>query len=66
MIRPLLHALLDDDTTDDDRWLTIDGESLSRTRLRAIAWAFAADIRSRGGVQVVAVNAEPTRHAQIS
>ncbi|WNG80410.1 acyl-CoA synthetase [Mycobacterium sp. ITM-2016-00316] len=60
MIRPLLHALLDDDTTDDDRWLTIDGESLSRTRLRAIAWAFAADIRSRGGVQVVAVNAEPT------
>lgn len=60
MTRPLLHALLDDDTTDDDRWLTIDGESLSRSRLRAIAWAFAADIRSRGGVQVVAVNAEPT------
>lgn len=60
MTRPLLHALLEVDTTDDDRWLTIDGESLSRSRLRAIAWAFAADIRSRGGVQVVAVNAEPT------
>ncbi len=60
MTRPLLHALLDDDITDDDHWLTIDGESLSRSRLRAIAWSFAADIRARGGVQVVAVNAEPT------
>ncbi|MBX9919103.1 acyl-CoA synthetase [Mycolicibacterium frederiksbergense] len=60
MTRPLLHALLDDDITDDDRWLTIDGESLSRSRLRDIARSFAADIRARGGVQVVAVNAEPT------
>lgn len=60
MTRPLLHALLDDDITDDDHWLTIDGESLSRSRLRDIAWSFAADIRARGGVQVVAVNAEPT------
>jgi fatty acid CoA ligase FadD36 len=60
MTLPLLHALLDDDATDDDRSITIDGESLSRRRLRTIASAFGADMCARGGVQVVAVNAEPT------
>lgn len=60
MTRTLLHALLDDDAADDDRAITIDGQSLSRSRLRGIASAFGTDIRTRGGVPVVAVNAEPT------
>lgn len=60
MTRTLLHALRDLDATDDERSITIDGESLSRSRLRAIASAFGADVLRRGGEQVVAVNAEPT------
>lgn len=60
MSRPLLHALRDADGTDDERAITIAGTSLSRHRLRSLASAFAADVRSRGGAQVVAVNADPT------
>ena len=60
MTRTLLHALRDGDAADDDRSLTIDGESLSRSRLRAVASVFATDISARSGAQVVAVNAEPT------
>lgn len=66
MTQPLLHALLDDDAADDDRSITIDGESVSRTRLRTIASAFGTDIRARGGVPVVAVNAEPTLNTVIA
>lgn len=60
MTRPLMHALLTDDGGEGDRPITIDGETVSRHRLRAIASVFAAEILSRGDGQVVAVDAQPT------
>ncbi|MGN7781445.1 acyl-CoA synthetase [Mycolicibacterium sp. 22603] len=60
MTAPLLRALLDDDVADDDQMITIDGQSLSRRRLRDIASSFGADLRAGSPGPVVAVDAEPT------
>lgn len=60
MTAPLLRALLDDDVADDDKMITIDGQSLSRRRLRDIASSFGAELRAGSPAPVVAVDAEPT------
>lgn len=60
MTAPLLRALLDDDVADDDKMITIDGQSLSRRRFRDIASSFGAELRAGSPTPVVAVDAEPT------
>ncbi|GAA2556016.1 acyl-CoA synthetase [Mycolicibacterium diernhoferi] len=60
MTRALLHALLDTTAADDDRAVTIDGMTLSRSELRERSAGFGAELLRLGPDQVVAVNAEPT------